>query len=192
MIHLFRYCLAIGVVGVAPLLALRADEKSEDKKGVAVEIDGLKSAVPAEWKQEKVSSQFRLYHFRIPHVADDKSHAEMIVFFFGPGGGGSADANVKRWKGMFIPPEGKKIDDVAKVENFKVGDVNVTYLDVQGTYRFKERPDPKSKEELRPDQRMLGVVFESPKGPYFIRLVGPAKTVAQNKKAFEDWVKGFK
>jgi hypothetical protein len=193
MIHLFRYCLVFGVAGVAPLLALRADEKKDEEKGVVVEIDGLKSAVPAEWKQQEVSSQFRVYHFRIPHVAEDKTDAEMIVFFFGPGGGGSADANVKRWKGMFIPPEGKKIDDVAKVDSFKVGDVNVTYLDVEGTYRFKERPfDPASKEELRPDHRLLGVVFESPKGPYFFRLVGPAKTVAENKKTFEDWIKGFK
>ena len=109
------------------------------------------------------------------------------------GQGGSVQDNVKRWKAMFIPPKGKKIDDVAKVESFKVGNVNVTYLDVQGTYKFKERPfDPAAKEELRPDHRMLGVVFDSPNGPYFFRLVGPAKTVEHNKKAFEDWVKGFK
>jgi len=146
MIHLVRYCLVFGVAGLVSLPAVRADEKKEEKKGVVVEIDGLKSAVPAEWEQQKVSSQFRIYHFRIPHVADDKRDAEMIVFYFA-GGGGSADANIKRWKGMFIPPDGKKIDDVAKVENFKVGDVNVTYLDIEGTYRFKERPDPAAKEE---------------------------------------------
>ena len=192
MTKLLTYGLVLAVAGITPLLALRADDKKEEKKRAVVEIDGLKSAVPADWKQEEVTSKFRTHHFRIPHVPDDKTDAEMMIFFFGAGSGGSADANVKRWKGMFIPPEGKKIDDVAKVENFKVGDVNVTYLDVQGTYRFKERPDPRSKEELRPDQRMLGVVFESPKGPYFIRLVGPAKTVTHNKKAFEDWVKGFK
>jgi hypothetical protein len=181
------------IAGVVPLLALRAQDKKEEKKGTVVEIDGLKSAVPADWKHEEVSSQFRVYHFRIPHAADDKTDAELIIFFFGPGGGGPADANVKRWKGMFIPPEGKKIDDVAKVETFKVGDVKVTYLDVEGTYKFKERPfDPSAKEELRTDYRLLGVVFESPKGPYFFRLVGPAKTVTQHKKAFEDWVGGFK
>jgi hypothetical protein len=166
---------------------------ADDKKSTVVEIDGLKSATPADWKPEEVTRQFRIHQFRIPHVADDKTDAELVIFFFGPGGGGSADANVKRWKSMFVPPEGKKIDDVAKVETFKIGDVQVTYLDVQGTYKFKERPfDPASKEELRPDHRLLGVVFESPQGPYFFRLVGPSKTVAQNKKAFEDWLKAFK
>ena len=193
MTNLLRYGLVVAIAGVAPLLALRADDKKEEKKGAVVEIDGLKSAVPADWKQEEVTSKFRSHHFRIPHVPDDKTDAEMMIFFFGAGSGGSADANVKRWKSMFIPPEGKQIDDVAKVDSFKVGNVNVTYLDVQGTYKFKERPfDPAAKEELRPDHRMLGVVFDSPNGPYFFRLVGPAKTVEHNKKAFEDWVKGFK
>jgi hypothetical protein len=193
MTHLLRYCLVLAVAGVIPLLALWADDKKEEKKGSVVEIDGLMSAVPAEWKQEEATNKFRTHHFRIPHVADDKTDAEMVIFFFGSGSGGSADANVKRWKGMFVPPEGKQIDDVAKVDSFKVGNVNVTYLDVEGTYKFKERPfDPAAKEELRPDHRMLGVVFESPNGPYFFRLVGPAKTVTHNKKAFEDWVKEFK
>ncbi|HEV2947390.1 MAG TPA: hypothetical protein VGX70_08435, partial [Gemmataceae bacterium] len=177
MFKLMRFLMIAGVVAVAPLLALRADDKSDDKKGVVVEIDDLKSTAPANWKSEEVTTKFRTHHFRIPHVADDKSDSELTIFFFGTGSGGSADANVKRWKGMFVPPEGKKIDDVAKVENFKVGNVDVTYLDVQGTYKFKERPfDPAAKEELRPDHRMLGVVFESPKGPYFFRMVGPAKT----------------
>jgi hypothetical protein len=193
MTNLLKYGLVITLANVAPLLALRADDKKEEKKATIVEIDGLKSAMPAEWKQQEVTSKFRTHHFRIPHVADDKTDAEMVIFFFGAGSGGSADANVKRWKGMFIPPEGKQIEDVAKVENFKVGNVNVTYLDVHGTYKFKERPfDPAAKEELRPDHRMLGVVFDSPNGPYFFRLVGPAKTVEHNKKAFDDWVKGFK
>jgi hypothetical protein len=193
MTNLFRFCVVFTLAGLMPLIGLRADEKKEQKKGTIVEIDDLKSTAPANWKSEEVTTKFRTHHFRIPHVADDKNDAELTIFFFGTGSGGSADANVKRWKGMFLPPEGKKIDDVAKLENFKVGNVDVTYLDVQGTYKFKERPfDPAAKEELRPDHRMLGVVFESPKGPYFFRLVGPAKTVTENKKAFEDWLKAFK
>ena len=183
----------IGVLAASILFPSSLLAHADDKKSTVVEIDGLKSATPAEWQPGEVTSQFRIHQFRIPHVAEDKTDAELIIFFFGPGGGGSADANVKRWKGTFVPPEDKKIDDVAKVETFKVGDVQVTYLDVQGTYKFKERPfDPASKEELRPDHRLLGVVFESPQGPYFFRLVGPAKTVSQNKKAFEDWLKAFK
>ena len=42
------------------------------------------------------------------------------------------------------------------------------------------------------DSRLIGVVFESPEGPYFIRFVGPAKTVGENEKAFKEMLKNFK
>src|SRR5439155_23175235 len=100
MINLLKYGFVLAVAGITPLLALRADDKKEEKKRAVVEIDGLKSAVPADWKQEEVTRQFRTHHFRIPHVADDKTEAELMIFFFGAGSGGSADANLKRWKGI--------------------------------------------------------------------------------------------
>jgi hypothetical protein len=166
---------------------------AQEKQAGIVAFDGLQSRVPAEWKAEQVTSQMRAHQFKLPKVKDDKDDAEMVIFYFGPGAGGSAAENVKRWKGMFVPPQGKTIDDMSKVTTLKVGDVVVTYLDVQGTYKYKARPfDPNAKEELRPDARMLGVVFASAKGPYFIRLVGPAKTVEHHKKGFDDWLKAFK
>jgi len=173
----------------------RADDpnKSADGKGKVVTLDSLKSQVPADWKEEKPGNQMRAYQFRIPKVKGDAADAELVIFYFGPGAGGSTADNIRRWKGMFLTPEGKKIDDVATVTKMKVGDVDVTYLDVKGTYKFKARPfDPNAKEERRPDYRMLGVVFESKKGPYFFRLVGPDKTVTQHKKEFDKFLKGFK
>jgi hypothetical protein len=170
-----------------------ADDQSREKKGTVVKLDGLQSRTPADWVEEKPTSNLRKYQFKIPRVKDEKMDAEVVIFSFGAGQGGSAAENIKRWKGFFIPPQGKTIDDVAKVTKMKVGGADVTYLDVQGTYKFKERPfDPSSKEELRPDSRMLGVVFESQGGPFFIRLVGPAKTVAQHKTGFDQWLKEFK
>ena len=58
---------------------------------------------------------------------------------------------------------------VAKVEKMKVGDVPVTYLNIYGTYSFRFPPfDPNAKTTLRPNYRMIGVVLETKKGPYFI------------------------
>ncbi|MFL5243840.1 MAG: hypothetical protein ACJ8FY_17195 [Gemmataceae bacterium] len=192
MNYSLRTLVLIGGALLLPALLLQAaDDKKKD--GTAVELDGLKSKAPADWKTEPTTNQMRAYQFKLPNAKDEKANAELIIFYFGPGGGGSAEENVKRWKGMMAPPQGKKIDDVAKVDKFKVGDVAVTYLDVEGTYLAKERPfDPNSKVEKKPDYRMLGVVFESPKGPYFMRVTGPAKTVAEQKKAFDGWLKNFK
>src|SRR5262245_52234925 len=188
---------AFGLLWLVAIVALgpasrdcRADEKAE---GTLVKLDDLQSRTPAEWKAQKRGNKMRAFQFVLPKAKADKQDAELVIFYFGPGGGGSATDNVKRWKGMFVPPEGKSIDDVAKVTEMKVGKVPLTYLDVRRTYLYKERPfDPNAKVEKRPEHRLLGVVVESENGPYFIRLVGPAKTVEQHKKGFDDWLKAFK
>ncbi len=170
--------------------------RAEKKKGNRVTIDGLTSVAPAEWKEEEPSElgkKFRVKQFRLPKVEKDKHDAEMVIFFFGAGSGGSVKDNVKRWQGFFIPPKGEKIADVTKVEKKKAGDVPLTCVDIHGTYKYKKAPFIlDSKAELRPGYRMINVIFDSKNGPYWFRLVGPAKTIAHYKKGFDQFVKSFK
>ncbi len=94
---------------------------------------------------------------------------------------------------MFTTADGKKKDEMGKVDTMKIGGVKVTYLDIQGTYLSKVPPfSPNAKTVAKPDQRMLGIVFEGKEGPYFIRVVGPSQTVERHKKAFDEWLKNFK
>jgi hypothetical protein len=158
--------------------------------GIPVTIDGYTSTTPASWR-ELPPKPMRFKQFSVPKAAGDQHDGEVVIFFFGPGQGGDAQANFTRWKGMFVPPEGKKIDDVSKIETIKVNGVEATILDVRGSYKWKPSmmsPD----EELRPNHRMLSVIFASPQGPYFIRFVGPEKTIEKNKKDFDRWLRGFK
>ncbi len=159
-------------------------------KGTVVEIDGLKARAPASWVAEKPTSKLRVAQFRIPKVGSDSQDAELVIFFF-EGQGGGVEDNLKRWKAMFLPPRGKTMDDVSRVEKTNVANVPVTILDIHGTYKFKKTPFAQEA-ELRPNSRMLAVYFGSKNGPYFLRLVGPEATVAQNKEAFESWLKSFK
>lgn len=179
--------LGLGVLAVALGSAeSQADDKKADK-GTVVEIDGLKSTTPASWVEEKPANRFRVKQFKLPKVGEDKEDAVMLVMHL-EGAGGNAEENVKRWKGMFTAPQGKSIDDVAKVTTFKVGNVPATYVDVAGTYTappFEKLPPKK-------DYRMLAVFWDSKTGPYFFRIVGPAKTVESYQKGFDEWVKGFK
>jgi gluconolactonase len=102
-------------------------------------------------------------------------------------------ANLDRWKGQFEPPAGKTAAEASKVEKMKIGEVPVTYLDVQGAYKAPTFAPNAPPAEKKADYRMIAVVFESkPNGPYFIRLVGPAKTVDANKAKFDEWLKNFK
>jgi hypothetical protein len=175
-----------------PLLAGEPVSRAlgQDQKGVVIDFDGLKSAAPASWKEETVASKMRYKQFRLPRTGEGKADAELVIF---RDIGGTAKENVERWKGQFLPPEGKKIDDVARVTEFKVSGAEVTYLDISGTFLYKARPfDANEKPEKRPDYRMLAVYFKGPKNVYFIKLTGPARTVEHYKPGFDDWLKAFK
>jgi hypothetical protein len=182
-----------GLLGFALAVAFAFAGKSlnaEENSGAIIEFDGLKSAAPADWKEEKVSSKMRLKQFRLPKTGDDKADAELVIF---RGITGSAKENIQRWKGQFQPPEGKKIEDVSKVTEMKISGAEATYLDVSGSYLFKMRPfDADEKPQLRPDYRMLAVQFEATKTIYHIKLFGPVKTVEHYKKGFDEWLKAFK
>jgi hypothetical protein len=166
-------------------------DKDKDKgKGAIVDLDGVKSITPGDWKEEAPSNRMRYMQFRLPKKGDDKEDAELIIF---KGLGGGSKANVERWKKQFLPPKDKKIEDVAEVKEIKIGDRPAVYLDVHGTYLFNPQPfNPRSKPEEKPNYRMLAIYFDGSENPYQIKLTGPAKTVEAYKKGFDEWVKNFK
>jgi hypothetical protein len=189
-----RVFVVLGLLGLSLSAgeARAADDKKESK-GTVVDLGGLQARTPGDWKAEEATGAFRVYQFRLPKGDGDPQDALLVVFYLGAGPSGSNDANIKRQQNLFIPPPDKTIEDVTKVEKFKVGDVPVTYVDIHGTYKDKKGPMvPDDQAIKRPDYRMLYVIFETAKAPYYLRLVGPAKTVARHKKAFDDWLKAFK
>jgi hypothetical protein len=174
--------LALALAG----LATAADEK----KGTKVDIDGMTSTTPAAWVKEAPSNKMRYAQFKLPKAEGDKEDGELIIF---KGLGGSATANIDRWKKQFTPPKGKTIDDVSKTTDVKIAGLEGKQLDVEGTYLFNPAPfNPKSKTEARKGYRMIAIHYEGPKDVYHIKLTGPAKTVEHHKKGFDEWLKGYK
>lgn len=188
MKHLWGFALlaaGLAVLGLDLGTAAAADDK---KEGDVIEIDGMKAAFPADWKYEKPKTTLRWKTYKLPKAKDDPADAELAMFNETRG---TAEDNVKRWKGMFQPPEGKEIDDVAKVSKVKVGKKEATYLEVYGTYI--DKPFPMAKEfKLRPDYRMIAIQYDGDDNTYHFRMVGPSATVEKHKKAFDDWLKALK
>ncbi len=171
----------------AALLAFCLTSIAAEEKGSPVAIDkGLKSVAPASWEMEKPKSRFRAFQFSLPKAEGDKKDAEMIVYFFGRGGGGGLDANIKRWKGQFADPK-------VKMKTWKAGDVEATVLDLTGTLLDKFPPfAPNAKVIRRPGYRRINVYFASENGPYFFRFSGPQKTIDKHADEIEKFIKGFK
>lgn len=149
-----------------------------------VDLDGMVSAPPADW-QEQPASGMRKKAFLLPAAKGDTLPTELVIFYFGKGGGGGVPDNAKRWAGMFEKAEPKVTEET-------INGVKTSFIDLAGTYLYKPRPMDPGAVERREGHVMVGVVFESPEGPYFMRLVGPEKSVTKNRAAFMKWLRGFK
>lgn len=180
---MIRTFLSLGVLAVVVGAASAED----------VTLDKYTSKTPASWKMQEPSNKFRAYQFAIPKAKGDAADAELVVSTFGPGSGGSLEDNIKRWKAAMEAAEGKSIDDVTKVEKIKLDGANLTVVDITGTYLSKFPPfDPNAKVTRKMNYRRIAVFFDSPKGPYFIIVTGPAATVTAAKADFDAWLKNFK
>lgn len=159
---------------------------AQDAKPVVVEMAGMKSTAPAEWKEEKPSSNMRFMQLKLPKAEGDKADAELAFFVF-PGGSGTVEQNLKRQLDKFV--EEGRTDKVAKI---KVGEIEATYQDVAGTYKKKATPMATDFTKVE-GQRQLYVIFEAAdKKQYYLTLLGAKDTVEKHKKGFEEFLKNFK
>ena len=161
-----------------------------EAKPVVVKFGKLTSATPADWTNEKPANRLRSYQFKLASGEPSLADAELYLM---PDGNPDPERSFPRWKATFVPPEGKTVDDLAKVSKYEVSGATVHVLDMMGTWKYKERPiDPKSKEELRPDYRVIWVIVAEKDEATHIRLSGSAAVVDKHKKAFDGWLKAMK
>jgi hypothetical protein len=155
-----------------------------------VELGKLKSATPADWKENRVTNSMQIKNFTLPK-AEGEDPATLIVYQFGTGVGG-LDANIKRWKGMIEPPQGKTVEDITKVTELEVSKIKVTLVDATGTYLQRNMADPSSKPARKENYRLINVYFPTEDAVFTLRLLGPAKSVNAAEKPFMEWLKNFK
>lgn len=144
---------------------------------------------PADWKVKPTTSNMRAGDFELP--GKPGAEAELIIYYFGPSGAGSVEDNLDRWLGQFQQANGKPSRDVAKIEKTKFADQSATFVSVTG--RFVAQAMPGATEAVdKTDQALLAAIVESPKGPYYFKLVGAKATVDGNAAAFRGMLGSLK
>jgi hypothetical protein len=108
-------------------------------------------------------------------VAGLEKPLEAVFFYFGPGQGGDAEANVARWFKQF---EG---EPVTQREEVAAGGQKVILVKAVGTYLDGMPMGPKTP---RANHTLLGAIVPGPDAQVFIRLTGPQAAVADLEKAF--------
>ena len=125
--------------------------------------------LPSSWQQEQPSSEMRMAQATIPGAAGP---GQLVVFYFGPGGGGGVEANLDRWVGQMDV----KVGGEPQRTTFEVHGYKVTMLDVAGT--LKPSGMGMGPSSPQPDSRLLAAVVEGPGGPWFFKATGPDATLA--------------
>lgn len=156
----------------------------------AAPAGGLGFTAPPAWKARPAASSMRVAEFVVPRVAGDGEDGELIVYFFGSFFGrlaGGVDANIDRWIGQMQQPDGSRSKDKARREEQTINGLKVTTIDLSGTYVAEVRPGAAERYN-KPNFRLRAAVAETKSGPYYLKMTGPAKTMAAADADFKKFV----
>lgn len=136
-------------------------------------VNDLAFKRPAGWTWQKPSSSMRKAQLSIPSKDGD---ANVVFFYFGPGGAGGVQANVDRWMGQFQNVQDKKVNNV------KIGGTPVTFVEAAGT--FLTGP-PFGQKVPKAGYALRGAIIGAKGGAIFIKLTGPEKVVLKSTTDFK-------
>ena len=173
--------LGLGLAAVA-LLSLGADDAKQ-----TIDARGLTFEAPKSWKSSPPTSQMRRAQLTVEPTEGDDYPAELVVFAF-PGGAGTVEANIKRWQNLFKDEDGNAPRIETKTVKGKNSDV--VRAETHGEYhpaQFGGRPEP-----VRKNARLLGAIIMADDASYYIRMVGPDKTMTKIRPEFDEMIKTIK
>jgi hypothetical protein len=167
-----------------------ADAQEEEKESPAAEriisiAEGrFQMVAPKGWLRKAPRVRIIEHEFEVPPPEDEEGGrpARLTVM----SAGGKVKENIQRWLDQFVQPDGSSTEEQAKIEKLTVADQTVHFVDVAGTY-----VDPFSQAGPQEDYRLLGAIIETKRGNYFVKLVGPASTLAAHEQAFKDMLNGL-
>lgn len=144
-------------------------------------LAGVTFSPPAQWRDIGPDGM-RQAQYRIYPVAGDEAEAEVNVFYFGPTSGGGVEANLDRWIGQMVLPEGADPATAVARSTFTADGMAGHLVAVNGSYKSGGGRPMGGSTTLLPNYRLVGVVLEGPEGSLFFKLTGPEATV----KSMED------
>ena len=140
----------------------------------------LSAVAPKGWVAQQPSSSMRVAQYGLPGPAGE---ATLGIFFFGPGQGGSVEANIERWFGQFTQEDGQPAQ--GRRWTRQVGDIEITGVDVSGTFSAGMGMGDTTPQA---GYRMLGAIAVHRLGTVFFKMTGPAQTVEQWVASFDEFI----
>lgn len=148
---------------------------------------GVTWKAPTSWKVDP-PRQMRVVTYKVAPTKGDSDEAEVAVFYFGQGQGGTVEDNFKRWSGQFQDSK------PAVTKDEKVATFAVHRIEVKGTYGGGMGPamgGGAGAAAGKTGYELLGAIVEAPEGSVFFKLTGPQKTVEAARAAFDKMLKSM-
>lgn len=174
---------AFTIIALGLVLSAEAQEAKSSEKTQRIDIEGIIFEAPASWKSIRSASSMRKAELRVSPVEGDSDPAELILYVF-PGGAGTTDDNIKRWQEQFTDDKGGH----PSIERSQVQGQNteVTRAETNGTYR-----DPFQPGGPKENYRLLGAIVQTNQAGYFLKMVGPDKTMQAARPGFDQLIKSI-
>ena len=181
--RVFSITMALSAMPVAMSWAQGAAPASTNAQATFLDYH---TTVPTGWTARTPSSSMRLAEYATPTV--DAGMAEVVVYYFGKGQGGSVDANLERWKSQFTNPTG---GPVAETITHPAGAIPMTVAEYRGTYA-RGTGAGSDASSARANRMLIAVVAETPRGTLFFQCFGPIVAVEAQRAAYLQFAQGLK
>jgi hypothetical protein len=136
---------------------------------------GLAFTIPDHWTKTALESPARIAQWEIaPPRGQAGDGLEIVVFFFGPGVGGSVKENIDAWADTLAGVDGKP--PKADPQTHTVAGHKITQVMLSGTYT-QASAQPGIPPAQKPAYSLLGAVVENPAGNLYWRVTGPTAGV---------------
>lgn len=178
----------IAVLAGATLALVGCSAAGDAAGGPAVTLLDYTTHVPTAWQARTPSNPMRIAEYQIPGSGGGQG-ADVVVYYFGPGQGGTVQANIARWQSQFSDPGGGHVQPTVTQE--KGTTFPTTVAEFHGSYARGVGMGMGDTAAV-PDQGLLAAIVETPKGNLFFQLFGPDAIVTGQKADFLRFVRGLK
>ncbi len=142
---------------------------------------GVTLTLPPGWKQRPPASQMRLAEAEVADASGDAAKSCLVVFSTA---GGTVADNIARWSGQVHDAKGQPV--TARPETRTVSGMSVTIVELAGSFAGMGDAAPKANWLLR------GAIIETTEGLLFIKMTGPAASMAAAADGFTALVNSVK
>lgn len=171
----------LGLAVVAVLLVAADDTKQ------TIDAKGLTFEAPSKWKSSPPTNAMRRAQLQVEPVEGDDYPADVVVTSFSNAAGG-VDANIKRWQSQFKDADGNP----PRIETRKVKGKNVEVVRAETSGEYHPPSFGGPAQPVRKDARLLGAIIITDGASYFIRMIGPDKTMKKITPEFDELLKSIK